>query len=45
MFGKQYHKESYDKAVFYSCLSKDMDILINKDETMIGEKGVNLSGG
>jgi len=29
----------------FSCLKSDLDILINKDETEIGEKGVNLSGG
>ena len=29
----------------YACLKEDLKILINGDATMIGEKGINLSGG
>jgi len=45
LFGKEFDQEKYDEVVKYSCLQSDLDILINKDETEIGEKGVNLSGG
>ncbi|CAD8156307.1 unnamed protein product [Paramecium pentaurelia] len=45
LFGKPYHQQSYEKAIHYSCLKQDMEILINSDQTVIGEKGINLSGG
>lgn len=35
----------YQEALKFSNLESDLDVLINKDETEIGEKGVNLSGG
>ena len=45
LFGQEFDQNKYDQALKYSCLQYDLDILINKDETEIGEKGVNLSGG
>jgi len=36
---------NYNEALRTSCLQSDLNILINGDETQIGEKGVNLSGG
>lgn len=42
---KDYDLVRYQDAIKYSCLQSDLDILINKDATEIGEKGVNLSGG
>ncbi|CAD8205655.1 unnamed protein product [Paramecium pentaurelia] len=45
IFGKQFNKQQYDNAIYYSCLTQDLQILINGDQTMIGEKGINLSGG
>ncbi len=45
LFGNEFDKKKYDEALKYSCLKADLDILINRDETEIGEKGVNLSGG
>jgi len=45
IFGNEFDQRKYDEALKYSCLQSDLDILINKDETEIGEKGVNLSGG
>lgn len=45
LFGHEFDQQRYDDAVKYSCLKSDLDILINQDETEIGEKGVNLSGG
>jgi len=45
IFGNEFNEKKYQDAIKYSCLQSDLDILINKDETEIGEKGVNLSGG
>jgi len=45
LFGNEYHDNKYQDAIKYSCLQSDLDILINGDQTEIGEKGVNLSGG
>ena len=45
IFGNEFNERKYQDAIKYSCLQSDLDILINKDETEIGEKGVNLSGG
>ncbi len=45
LFGREFDPIKYKEAIKYSCLQPDIDILINKDETEIGEKGVNLSGG
>jgi len=45
LFGNGFDKKRYDEALKYSCLKADLDILINRDETEIGEKGINLSGG
>lgn len=35
----------YKEAIRYSSLESDLDLLIDRDSTEIGEKGVNLSGG
>ncbi|CAD8204753.1 unnamed protein product [Paramecium octaurelia] len=45
LFGKLYDESLYEQAIKYSCLSLDLEILIHGDQTMIGEKGINLSGG
>jgi len=45
LFGKPMNKALYEDAIKYSCLESDLKILIKQDETEIGEKGVNLSGG
>jgi len=45
IFGNEFDEKKYQDAIKYSCLQSDLDILINKDQTEIGEKGVNLSGG
>ncbi|CAD8187873.1 unnamed protein product [Paramecium pentaurelia] len=44
-FGKKFNQDLYDQVIYYSCLSQDLEILIDGDLTMIGEKGINLSGG
>jgi len=45
IFEKEYHEKNYLEALRTSCLQADLRTLIKKDETEIGEKGVNLSGG
>jgi len=45
LFGSHCDKTMYQEALRTSCLQSDLKILIKKDETEIGEKGVNLSGG
>jgi ABC-type transport system involved in cytochrome bd biosynthesis, ATPase and permease components len=56
LFEQPMQKELYADAVKYSCLEQDLKVLIRNDETeigdyfrnsilLLGEKGVNLSGG
>ena len=45
LFGLDYHEKRYQDALKYSCLERDIEILIKGDLTEIGERGVNLSGG
>ena len=46
LFGSEdFDEERYQEAIKYSCMADDLRILSNKDETMLGENGVNLSGG
>lgn len=45
MFGLPYNKKKYNLAVKFSCLENDIKILVRGDQTEIGEKGINLSGG
>ena len=35
----------YKKVLEMSCLSTDLEILKNGDKTIVGERGINLSGG
>ena len=45
LFGKDFVPEKYEKIVEGCSLKKDLEILVNGDETEIGENGINLSGG
>ncbi|CAD8170443.1 unnamed protein product [Paramecium octaurelia] len=45
LFGKPFEENLYEQAIKYSCLTLDLEILVHGDQTMIGEKGINLSGG
>lgn len=45
LFGKEYDEQRYSEAIYFSNLKDDLKVLVKRDETEIGEKGVNLSGG
>ena len=45
LFGGEFNQQRYEDSIKYSCMTSDLEILANRDETMLGEKGVNLSGG
>ncbi|PIK47382.1 putative multidrug resistance-associated protein 4 isoform X3 [Apostichopus japonicus] len=45
LFGRPYNKPRYVKALSICALSKDLAILPDGDQTLIGERGVTLSGG
>ena len=45
LFGSEYIKSTYDSIIEMCALKPDIAILAGKDETEIGEKGINLSGG
>ena len=45
LFGSPYNKELYEKVVKVCCLEDDLKILPAGDQTEIGERGINLSGG
>jgi ABC-type multidrug transport system fused ATPase/permease subunit len=45
MFGLEFDQDRMDEAIKYSFLTEDLKSLNNGLETMIGERGVNVSGG
>ncbi|KAL4454971.1 hypothetical protein ABPG74_006353 [Tetrahymena malaccensis] len=45
IFGFPFDEDKYEQCVKYACLKSDFKVLIDGDQTQIGEKGVNLSGG
>lgn len=45
LFGQEFDAKRYDEALRVSCLKKDLKIFPGGDQTEIGEKGINLSGG
>lgn len=45
LFGQVYEEKRYNDCLKYSGLQADLEILPHKDDTMMGDKGVNLSGG
>ncbi|KAG0369083.1 P-loop containing nucleoside triphosphate hydrolase protein [Gamsiella multidivaricata] len=45
LFGSQFNQERYSKVIKACELTRDLSLLPQGDETIIGEKGVTLSGG
>jgi ABC-type multidrug transport system fused ATPase/permease subunit len=45
LFNSVYDREKYRKVVKLCQLRSDFDLFEFGDETMVGEKGINLSGG
>ncbi|KAF9364295.1 hypothetical protein BGX34_002002 [Mortierella sp. NVP85] len=45
LFGKPFDQEKYDRVIYASGLTPDLEMLAAGDQTEIGERGINLSGG
>lgn len=45
LMGRELDKVWYDSVISACALGPDLEMLVAGDETEIGEKGVNLSGG
>ncbi|XP_077987383.1 ATP-binding cassette sub-family C member 4-like [Glandiceps talaboti] len=45
LFGMDYDKKKYEKVIELCALKRDIQILPDEDLTMVGERGVTLSGG
>ena len=45
LFGKPYDEQRFKDSVRFSCLNEDLKIMDNGADTMLGDRGVNLSGG
>ncbi|KAF9970265.1 hypothetical protein BGZ73_007064 [Actinomortierella ambigua] len=45
LFGSEYNKERYDRVIQVCELTRDLSLFPQGDATIIGEKGVTLSGG
>jgi len=45
LFGSPYDRDWYNRVVYACALASDFDQLADGDQTEIGERGINLSGG
>lgn len=45
LFHNPYDEKRYKDCIRYSCMEDDMKIMQQGDDTQLGDKGVNLSGG
>ena len=45
LFGEEFEEEWYDEVLEECCLKEDMSLLPFGDLTLVGERGVTLSGG
>ena len=44
-FGEPFNQLRFENAIKYSCMTEDLKILAKGADTVLGDKGVNLSGG
>ncbi|XP_023225489.1 multidrug resistance-associated protein 4-like isoform X2 [Centruroides sculpturatus] len=45
LFGEEYHEEKYKKILHITALEKDIRLFPKGDQTIVGERGVIMSGG
>ncbi len=45
LFGREFSTDLYQRVIEQSCLISDFEILDKGDETLVGERGITLSGG
>ncbi|XP_023210595.1 multidrug resistance-associated protein 4-like, partial [Centruroides sculpturatus] len=45
LFGEEYQEDKYRKVLHITALEKDIKLFPNGDETIVGERGVMMSGG
>ncbi|KAJ1791864.1 ATP-binding cassette glutathione S-conjugate transporter ycf1 [Coemansia sp. RSA 2399] len=45
LFGRDYNEEYYNKVISACALAEDINNWAKKDLTVIGERGINISGG
>jgi ATP-binding cassette subfamily C (CFTR/MRP) protein 4 len=45
LFGQPYMQEKYKEVIRVCALQKDFDMFRHGDRTLVGEKGISLSGG
>jgi ABC-type multidrug transport system fused ATPase/permease subunit len=45
IFGSEYEPEKFNKIIEVCSLKKDLELLPLGENTLVGEKGINLSGG
>ncbi len=45
LFGREFSADLYQRVIEQSCLISDFEILDKGDETLVGERGITLSGG
>ena len=43
--GNEFDEQKYKDVLYHSCLLDDLALFKDKDLTILGNKGVNLSGG
>ena len=45
LFYSDFDENRYKNSIYYSAMTSDLELLPDKDNSMLGDKGVNLSGG
>lgn len=45
LLGKEFDQQFYDKTIEACCLRRDLNLLDDEDNTMLSDRGANLSGG